>query len=144
MTTVAYRGGVMAADSLVTGSEIRRGTTRKIHRLEDGGLVGFAGDLGWHDAIILWMNNGADPDFRPKLPENYRLYGMWVKPTHEVLVFSQDLNLSFCESDFHAQGSGNEIAIGAMAHGASAFQAVEIACQFDVFSGLPVHFEYLR
>ena len=39
---------------------------------------------------------------------------------------------------FFAWGSGREIALGAMAHGASAYEAVEIACDLDVYSRKPV------
>jgi ATP-dependent protease HslVU (ClpYQ) peptidase subunit len=37
-----------------------------------------------------------------------------------------------------ALGSGSEIAIGAMAAGASAVDACGLACEFDAGSGLPI------
>ena len=44
-------------------------------------------------------------------------------------------SLSETENDFWAVGSGEEYALGAMAMGASAAQAVEVASQFDVYTG---------
>jgi hypothetical protein len=36
MTTIAYRDGVLAADSLVTNGETKNGSTRKVFKLRDG------------------------------------------------------------------------------------------------------------
>jgi ATP-dependent protease HslVU (ClpYQ) peptidase subunit len=40
---------------------------------------------------------------------------------------------------YWAIGSGAELAIGAMAAGASSEKAIEIACQFDIHCDLPIH-----
>lgn len=39
------------------------------------------------------------------------------------------------EAPFYADGSGGEYAMGAMAMGANARQAVQVACRFDLASG---------
>lgn len=42
------------------------------------------------------------------------------------------------DSAFHAVGSGRDFAIAAMHYGKSAREAVELACLYDVSTGLPL------
>ncbi len=53
----------------------------------------------------------------------------------------QDIGIWPIEAPFAAIGSGAELALGAMAQGATAIQAVKIACRFDIHSRPPVHAE---
>lgn len=142
MTTIAYRNGVMAADTLTTGGDIRRGATSKIIRLQDGTLVGVSGAAGILGRVAVWFENAfqkdaIQPEFEdfPKLPARCEVYGIAARPNGMVCVFSIDGICQWVDTDFVATGSGNELAMGAMAMGASAREAVAVAAQFDVYTG---------
>ncbi len=46
--------------------------------------------------------------------------------------------------DFHAIGSGEDYAMGAMAHGANVREAVAIACKYNTDCGLPVQYMEIK
>lgn len=137
MTTIAYRNGLMAADSRAYGGDrCPVGFKRKIRRLDDGTLIGCSSNTpGQPEAVLDWYEKGADIESAPKFPENkFRL--LVVKP-HGAAYLGED---SFflagpLHGDFFAVGSGQEFAIGAMEAGADARRAVEIAIKCDPWSG---------
>lgn len=142
MTTIAYRNSIMAADSLATGGEIRRGAAVKMCRLADGTVVGVSGSHGILGRVAIWfeeaIRKGArQPEFEdfPKLPERCEAYGIAARPDGSVCLFAADGICQWVDTDFVATGSGNELAMGAMAMGASAREAVAVAAQFDVYTG---------
>lgn len=136
MTTIAYRDGVLAADSLVTlGETALPGATKKITRLPSGDLFGFCGALA--DGMMLLK---ALLDEEEDLPT-------WRGGTTGVLIEKKTGRISVYEGHgpfiyeparFGAWGSGMEFALGALAAGASAEQAVKIATKFDINSRGPV------
>lgn len=138
MTTIAFRAGIMAADSQCTGSDIRRGEVDKLWRLDDGGVFAMAGASGLSAVIAEWLSKGAALGDRPKLPDGLDVHGIYAATDGRVAILSNDLVLQWVDAPFHALGSGNEIAMGAMAMGATAEQAVACAARFDVFTGGPV------
>lgn len=129
MTTIAYRAGVLASDTLVTIGETRSGTTVKIGRTADGFLWGVCGTMQALQAYRGWVEARAgDP---PKFDEATLIL---VSPKGDV---SDWYGAGWCEShaEFQAWGSGDQIAIGAMGAGASAKQAVKVAIRFNTSSG---------
>lgn len=143
MTTIAYRDGVMAADSLVTGHGIRMGSLAKVIRAKDGTLAGAAGNTLDSAKLLTWVRlMGAecrDNDVPPTEDKDTSL--LIAYPDGIVEWIGAHDGRVAVDAGFHAIGSGGEIAIGAMAFGATAEQAVEIACRFDVWSGGPVQVE---
>lgn len=140
MTTIAYRHGVMAADSRAyAGFNAALGSKTKIRRLEDGTLIGCSSNqVGLGEAVIDWYVRGAKPDDAPKSAE-INLSLLVVKPSGEAFFANDGFHLSGpIRADFFAIGTGHAAAQGAMHMGASAQEAVEIACRVDVWSGLPV------
>ena len=100
-----------------------------------GSIIGLAGQVGMLDEVVAWLNNGGKREEYPKLPENGVIHGIIACLDGRVASLSADGILQWMETDFMAAGSGNEIALGAMAMGATAEQAVEIAARFDVYTG---------
>lgn len=135
MTTIAYRDGVMAADSQTTAGEVRRGATRKVFQLLDGSLVGFSGGLSEIGPAVQWFAEGKLPYKRPRLPEDASLLVIEASPSGEVSYYRHNLIPQLTVAAFHAIGSGNEFALGAMAMGANAQQAVAVAAEFDIYTG---------
>jgi hypothetical protein len=156
MTTIAYRDGVMACDSCwaLNGSLIDN-LANKIIRLKSGGLFGLCGSNDVRP-IIRMLENVKTEKQMPSYEElaAVRISGMYllVLPNRRVFKFqttalapdsweddTQDIGMWRIELPFVAVGSGAELAIGAMAHGANAQQAVRAACRFYINSRLPVH-----
>lgn len=139
MTTIAYRDGVMAADSRAySGGRPPIGCKAKIKRLADGTLIGVSSTVpGRGEAVIAWFEAGANPEKVPPGDPSHRLLA--VKPGGEVLFSHDAYSISGpLTGEFFAVGSGEEYALGAMAMGASAERAVEVACDLDVWSALPI------
>lgn len=140
MTTIAYRAGVMAADSRAyAGFNAALGQKTKIRRLDDGTLIGCSSNqVGLGEAVMDWYADGADPAKAPKASET-KFSLLAVMRDGQAYYASDNFLLSGpITAEFFAVGSGEGIAQGAMHAGASAELAVEIACRVDVWSGLPV------
>jgi ATP-dependent HslUV protease subunit HslV len=152
LTTIAYRDGILAADNRATYSDgtICATRTTKIYRLENKALFGCTGDADQRELLALLSK--ASPK---RLPTKAELCatktdssGLLVFPNgriFNVVIDSGDggpndwtAQIMECKERFWADGSGYKFALGAMAAGRSAKQAVEIACRFDSNSGLPV------
>ena len=65
MTVIVWNGEVLAADKMSTDGGQKRAVT-KIYRTTDGSLVAFTGDWDNAQTMLVWANNGFDPD---KFPE---------------------------------------------------------------------------
>lgn len=163
MTAIAYKDGVMAADSLCCGGDMRRGEVRKIARSPKGTIGAAAGKAGktaefrrWVEsgridewiASGCWINAGEiayGPDgFADKLPidEELNSFGAIIV-TVENRVICLDYRGYRVELDalFYVEGSAEQILMGAMAAGASAEEAVEIAIRYDVGCGGKIQVE---
>lgn len=139
MTTIAYRDGVMAADSLSSTSD---GTkfyhTQKLYRRTVGKgkqrrkvVMGLCGNVAACLAFIDWFGSDEQPpsvqsdeDFTVILADNGRLY--------EANRF---FRLEKIREPFYAIGSGAEAALAAMHMGADAKQAVKVACKVNLGTG---------
>lgn len=139
MTTIAYRDGVMAADSKVGCGTTVRGEIQKLYRV-NGNVIGFSGALGTGLRFLRWVEAGM-PDDRPSLPHDDGFRGLLARSDGVCLTFDSDLMAQQIDAPFHACGSGVEIALGAMAAGASAEEAVKIAAQYDVYTGGTIRVE---
>lgn len=138
MTTIAYDGHELAADSMVSLGSIKY-TTRKLVRLKDGGLLGAAGKTVEISRLVRYLN--GENDTRPKIPSVHAIH---VHPDGRVFLYAQGIDDEPVLDRFVAVGSGGDIALGAMEAGKSAFLAVEIACRRDSNSGPPVESISLR
>ncbi len=142
MTTVVYRDGIMVADSRAYGGDkVPIGEKVKIRRLADGTLIGatstIVGGSGW---AMDWYEQGcpAPPGGSVNLPASFTLLA--VKPNGDGYMANDQPALTGpLRAPFFAIGSGEGYALGAMAHGANAVQAVAVSCDLDVWSALPMY-----
>lgn len=130
MTTIVYREGVLAADSQAyCGSRrVSLGTKVKVRRLEDGTLIGASSSIvGATDDLLDWYEHDTP------LPEKYDSFQLLVvNPDGSAFLAFDNTSLSGpITGDYYAIGSGEDFALGALAMGASAEEAVRIASQFD-------------
>lgn len=139
MTTIAWDGKTLAADRLRTVGNTPMGAT-KLFRVEapfySGGLkggilFGACGDSWDCAAFRLWVEGG-----NPPTPKNLGVVAIDARGVcwygGETLIFHE------VELPYWACGSGADYALGAMAAGKPAREAVEIASGLDVHTGLGV------
>lgn len=150
MTTIAYTKGVMASDSCWADEGLRTSSLIKIRRLSSGALYGGAGDSD-DRTLVGVLDKIRTPDRLPSREDLARLDGdfeaLLVFPQGKILKLTKsgrDAQIWECNRGLMAIGSGGEIAIGAMASGKSAREAVAVACDWDTNSRLPVHVLELR
>lgn len=141
MTTIAYRDGVLAADSLVTlGSTKVHGSYQKIRRIGDH-IIGTAGSVASCQAFIDWIRMGDGETLPPKGEYN----ALIIDPRGRVREIENGSVLPVPRgAKFFAIGSGSPYALAAMYAGANAAEAVKIAAKIDTSTGLPVKTLKLR
>lgn len=149
MTTIAYKDGVMACDSCWASDSLQTTSLTKIERLSSGALFGAAGDGDIRAALALLDKIKSSS----RLPSCADLAATRCD-LKAILVFANGqpwmIDIGKEGPEFYGQvvpanrgiagaGTGAELAIGAMAAGKSAAEAVRIACRYDINSRLPVH-----
>ena len=155
MTTIAYKNGLMAADSACSDEEqILSNRAQKIYRLKSGGLLGHAGDADNRQLIDL-LDDVKTPKGLPSRPDiiktflNFsailvlpkgKVYHVFLDAPHEESANGRwDGGLYEISDGYFAVGSGAVSALSAMDAGASARDAVLIACKRDFYTRSPVH-----
>lgn len=141
MTTIAYRDGVMASDSLaVMAGYVKIGGTPKVFRIK-GCLVGLTGTArlirmftDWFEAN--YMENNLPPiapDLTKDSPgQDDSINAYVVLPNGKIWRYESGAAPYPVVAAFVAGGSGSDFAIGAMDRGATAAQAVAVAAKYDV------------
>ena len=131
MTVIAIRDGVLAVDSHI-GSNWRMGNVQKSRRLPDGSVAAGTGNFHVVVAFLNAMESGSD---LPPLGDDEVIQLM---RDGSVMYWDSGVSSFQIDAPFHALGSGAQLAIGAMAMGATAREAAEIACRYSNTCGLPV------
>jgi ATP-dependent protease HslVU (ClpYQ) peptidase subunit len=157
MTVIAYRAGVMACDSCWTHGDTQVVSLIKIKRLSSGALLGQAGDNDAR-AMETLLDKIKDPK---KLPTREELsktlvdfIGLLALSKGGVFVVANgpvdqagwptsdgDVGIwpATTMGGYAAVGSGGDHALAAMDAGATAKEAVQIACRRNVSCRPPVH-----
>jgi hypothetical protein len=121
----------MCSDSLIQAEGVRTGSGKKITKTKDGWLAGAAGNYSEVSAFLIWAEE-RNPDEVLKLKN---LGGILVSPEGKVFCIDDDLLPYEVRNDFHVQGSGFEIATGALAMGANAEEAVKVTIKYSTSCG---------
>ena len=155
MTTIAYDGRMLAADMQHTfgGSSKYQRPRSKIKRIRYGDrrfIAALSGTEPGAMALIEWYVHSTNSGGRrvidypldsPILPEDRSatvlIAELFKTGPHKVVHVSSN-GAVYEANGQYAIGSGADFAEGAMAAGAAAYVAVEIASKFDVFSGMGV------
>lgn len=136
MTIIAVRDGIMAVDSMTTDNGIQCGSSVKYQTVRDvhgGGYVSGAGSAGLsHNLQKQVAESGDCGDFSGDASL------IWMLPDG-TCRFNDGDGWYPMENEFHALGLGYQVAIGAMAHGATAKEAVEIAAKYVDGCGGEIH-----
>ncbi len=140
MTTIAFDGRILAADSQATAGNIKTFDAVKVRIVEiaqegshkgEKHYVACCGDMASARAFCDWYRDQAGSVY-PKLEEDF--HALAIAP-HGIAEYWDRLPYGVAAHAPVAIGSGKQIALGAMAAGKNAIEAVEIAKQHDCFTG---------
>ena len=130
MTVIACRDGIMAADSGVYQGDLHFGVTQKIRRLVDGSLVAACGSRPLIQEFHRWIMGGGGVD-KPDAVEPEMFGGLWLKCDGTIWRITHKFEVYDDPCAFAAEGMNANFMLGAMAHGASAEQAVRLALKYS-------------
>lgn len=139
MTTIAYRDGVLASDSRATSDNIiTSAATRKIVKAGRV-LAAVCGTSAMGRDFLCWVERGCVGDMPSVVHERNPEWSFWAfLSTPEGNFLVQECGMVRVHGDYFAMGTGRELALGAMAHGATAEEAVAAAIKHDNGSGGPI------
>ena len=136
MTTVCYRDGVLASDSLGCQGTFYGGSFQKIYQF-NGFSVGVSGRMDEGTKFIKWLEH-FNP-FRPKRPPdrfNFTdMQALLIDSENNIWYYHNHGHPVKVKDAFFAIGSGRYAAMPAMEAGASAKDAVKIAMKYDTQTG---------
>lgn len=142
MSTVAYRDGVIASETMAVCSDEQYGNVEKVGRTQNY-LFGFAGRLSFIRPTYQWIKGLDDKGIHPQdfykhqesLPTEDNGSALIIGRDGQIWTIELDGFVSPVNRSFEGIGSGARYALGAMMHGASAVEGVEAASMLDVNSG---------
>lgn len=132
MTIYCYRDGILASDSGVFANGVCHGHRQKVHKSANGLLYACTARSSNAQAFHDWMNGADDPAWtgvKPKLDEDFSAH--YFAPDGRIFYVDYLLVPAQIEAPFIANGYATDLAIGAMAQGATAIEAVEIALRYS-------------
>jgi hypothetical protein len=150
MTIICYRNGILAADSGLFWDNAWCGDTQKLFRLDNGLIYGAAGD-GDDRRLRHLLGKYANPEQIPieelqafaksdtqALMVSPKRVAWFMQLSHDATHDSYDVEVIRENAKFASIGMGRWIAFGAMAHGASAAEAVAVTVRYAVGTRGPV------
>ncbi|HEX7046561.1 MAG TPA: hypothetical protein VF275_03180 [Gammaproteobacteria bacterium] len=137
MTTIAYRSGVLAADSQGTSSFKQR--CQKIHKIGDS-YFGIEGSLTSAYLFLEWLKQDRRDWVEaernpPSALSDDDSFGALELCEEGLFLWDGKLTRVPVLVEFYAVGSGCDFAMGAMAMGADAMEAVKVAKTLDPYTG---------
>jgi ATP-dependent HslUV protease subunit HslV len=135
MTVIAYRDGVMAADTLGSDSVLKVSGMRKIARGPDGTLYGCGGRASICCDFLRWVDGGCDGD-RPALKRDDDTADVLVaRPDGSVSIWTWAGDEDYPGCEYLSIGSGSAVAMGAMFMGALAEDSVRAGIEHGIGCG---------
>lgn len=135
MTTIACDSEMMVSDGLITSNDVVLQTDAvKIFKLDDGSIVGFAGNTYNWDSLVSYFNSTINKEGEewPTITGNYSILRLFP----DGKCYTYDSVGRKCNRPLPtAIGSGRDIAMGALKAGANVAAAVSIAADLDVYTG---------
>lgn len=137
MTTIAYRNGVLAADSACGRGGTHMGAVSKIIRRDDGAMAAIVGTAALQGPFFKWFVAGEDGE-RPTVPDpdnNNVATALVFRPDGSCEVYECGGWYTLDPTPYYAVGSGRDVALGAMFAGADPEVAVRAAIVHDSGTG---------
>jgi hypothetical protein len=143
MTVIAYRDGILAADTLTTveteSGGARKFPCTKLYR-KGKNVIGVSGETFPALLFVEWLGSGnprptalieGGADFSALVLNRKGLFEYDAYCIPEEIIMRRGAH-------FYAIGSGAKAALGAMYQGATAMVAARIACKIDYHCGEPI------
>jgi hypothetical protein len=134
MTTIAYRDGVLAADTMASVGDTKiPGRAKKVWKFSDGRLFSGAGrmeEIRKLQKLIARHIEGPLP-----CPVSKECEAILIMPNGAVLIYEGKVWSPEADTPYHALGSGFVPALTAMWLGHDAITAVKAGIHFDKGSG---------
>jgi len=89
MTTIAWDGHVLAADSLSSSDGNALWHHSKVHKFSSGAVCGTAGVSSFRKVFIDWYEAGADQKNKPTIGGDFS--ALVVTPSGQAIKFEEDL-----------------------------------------------------
>jgi len=132
LTTIAYRAGILAADTQLTLSGCIRVPCSKITLIPTKGAVAVSGNVGHEWWFLDWLRGGAKTHNYP-FDKAKKFEAIWVDSWNDPWYFSGGgPDRLLIEHKFHAIGEGWQLAMAAMHTGMNAVDAVLFASTLNV------------
>lgn len=109
--------------------------TTKAHRLKDGSLFASCGALENNAHVLRYLNGECE---KPTFDKDDDFDGILIRPDGSAWLLNRKLHEVRIESPHFSTGSGRDFALLAMRMGKSAREAVEIAAELDIWTGMGV------
>lgn len=141
MTTVVFRDGVFASDTLVIGGDLKSHAEKMFVRTTGRGtnrrkvVIGVSGTLGPAMLFVDWYGKQSKPPERFLTMSDDSDFDALVWDRGKLFTFDRECYPMPITDPFYAIGSGAAAALGAMHKGASAVEAVRIAMKIDSQTG---------
>ncbi|WP_045366102.1 hypothetical protein [Methyloceanibacter caenitepidi] len=133
MTVIAYRDGVLAADTACScGSRVVEGMV-KIARRKDGVLGAACGAASFVGEWLKWVTGERDDQPKPSVIDKDGTCsgtGFLFHPSGLITVFDDEGSFDLLPR-YYAAGGGDAVALGAMFVGADAEAAVRAAIEHN-------------
>lgn len=130
MTIICVKDGVIAADSGVWHGNIHSGSMLKIRRMPETIGGGYAAGSGGAARVSAALDLVEAQGLAARIPDDDGISLIWLRGDGTVWAIEKEASFQI-HAPFHAEGSGKAVALGAMAAGASAEEAVRISCDLE-------------
>lgn len=147
MTTIAYKNGIMVSDGRMSlGDMIIKEDTQKVFWVNNH-LAGVCGRARAINTFVTWLQKMTDYHIvnqevgelvdlvPPALEDDEGYSALVVTPSRQVLMYEGNTPIDMGSDVPMSVGSGSCFALASMKTGASAEEAVKVACELDVYSG---------
>lgn len=131
MTVVAYRNGIIAADTLMTTEGLKVGNVRKVVKTSDGCLAGVAGTIDYCAEFLAWAQ--TDREY-PAPKYNKDSEAILIDASGKIHYYCGKQHIVILDA-YMAIGCGAPYALAAMYVGADAKDAVDAAMHLHTNCG---------
>lgn len=134
MTVIAWDGKTLAADRQVTSGYTKNKRTTKIRKFENV-ICGVTGESKYADALFKWVEGGRIKERFPSFSDDNQVMLVVIDDKELTEYWASTFETKYPRNEIAAWGTGKELALGAMAAGADAKKAVEIASEYNLYCG---------
>lgn len=134
MTAIAYRDGIMAADTAVWSQYHTLRHMRKVVKRRDGAVAAAAGNAAANQAFQKWFLEESKEPFDPKSKEEGDFIAIVAEADGTTWKMDWIGRRIDMVADFLVEGACDELLCGAMAAGATAEEAIRIAIRHSAWA----------